>query len=241
MKIVEKLKAKASNNRAYEGITLAFLGDSVTQGCFEIYKKEDGGIETVFDKQNSYQRTVYDILAMLYPSVTVNVINAGISGDNTAGGLSRVQRDVLRHEPDLCVVCYGLNDCSPGEDSIAAYTGRLEKIFETIRASGCEVIFMTPNMMNTYVSASLTDADMRAIATRTAAMQNDGTFDAHIEAARALCRRMNVALCDCYAIWRKLGECGVDTTMLLSNRINHPTRQMNQLFADELVRVMLEL
>jgi hypothetical protein len=33
---------------------------------------------------------------------------------------------------------------------------------------------------------------------------------------------------------------GVDTTALLSNRINHPTREMNALFADELIKTMLE-
>ncbi len=241
MKLMEKMAAKAGNNRAYEGVTIAFLGDSVTQGCFEIYKKENGTIETVYDKQSSYEKHLFDILCTLYPSVTVNIINAGISGDNTAGGLARVERDVLRHAPDLVIVCYGLNDCSPAPESVERYTGNLAAIFESVRAAGCELIFMTPNMMNTYVSASLTDADMRAIAARCADMQNGGIFDAHIEAARALCRRMDVPVCDCYAIWKTLQQNGVDTTALLANRINHPTRQMNRLFADQLMRVMLGL
>ena len=42
---------------------IAFLGDSVTQGCFEIYKKENNEIETIFDKQYSYEKYVFDIIS----------------------------------------------------------------------------------------------------------------------------------------------------------------------------------
>ena len=239
MKIIEKMAAKAKDNFNTEGVTIAFLGDSVTQGCFEIYKKENNAIETVFDKRASYEMGVFDILCTLYPSVTVNIINAGISGDTAARGLSRIERDVLRHEPDLCVVCYGLNDCSLDEESVGRYTASLRKIFEKVRESGSELIFMTPNMMNTRVCPSLTDPDFIAIAEQTAKMQNEGFFDAHIDGARALCAEMGVKVCDCYASWKRLSECGVDTTALLSNRINHPTREMNKMFAYEIVKTML--
>ena len=100
-------------------------------------------------------------------------------------------------------------------------------------------IFMTPNMMNTKVSLHLKDSDFIELAKDTAFKQNEGFFDAHIDAARTLCAQMKVPVCDCYAIWKKLAESGVDTTELLSNKINHPTREMNKLFAYELVRTML--
>ena len=240
MKIIEKLAAKTADHMNHEGVTVAFLGDSVTQGCFEIYKKENNAIETVFDKRFSYEIGVFDILCMLFPVATVNIINAGISGDSAPRGLLRVERDVLRHEPDLTVVCYGLNDCSKKEGSIEKYVCTLGEIFDKIKASGSELIFMTPNMMNTRVSPHLTDPDFVTLAKRTAELQNGGTFDAHIEAARELCRERGVAVCDCYAIWKKLADSGVDTTELLSNKINHPTREINKLFAYELVKTMFE-
>ena len=240
MKIIEKMKAKAKDNFNREGVTIAFLGDSVTQGCFEIYKTEDDRIETVFDKKASYEMGVFDILCTLFPSVTVNIINAGISGDCAPRGLRRVEKDVLRHEPDLVLVCYGLNDCSLAENSIQKYTDSLRQIFEKIKESGSELIFMTPNMMNTYVSAALKDPDFVKVAEESATKQNSGRFDAHIDAARELCREMEVPVCDCYAIWKKLAESGVDTTALLSNKINHPTREMNKMFAYEIVKTMFE-
>ena len=239
MKITEKLSAKLNDNRNNEGVMIAFLGDSVTQGCFELYKKENNQVATFFDQSSSYERSVADILAMLYPSVPINILNAGISGDTSGRGLLRVERDVLRHEPDLTVVCYGLNDCGLTAESVVTYTENLRGIFGKILENGSELIFMTPNMMNTKVSPHITDPDFIRIAEGTQVKQNEGHFDAHIESARRLCAEMNIPVCDCYAIWKRLSECGVNTTELLSNKINHPTREMNKMFAYELVRTML--
>lgn len=41
MKIIDKLNAK-QDIYGEKPVTIAFLGDSVTQGCFECYIKEDG-------------------------------------------------------------------------------------------------------------------------------------------------------------------------------------------------------
>lgn len=239
MKIIEKFRRKVQDHFHNEGVTIAFLGDSVTQGCFEIYKKENNQIETVFDKRGSYEHHLFDLLCTLYPEATVNIINAGISGDQATRGAVRVERDVLRHQPDLTVVCYGLNDCSTKDGSIEKYTAALRSIFEQIKATDSELIFMTPNMMNTKISPTLCDPDFIKVATDCAKKQNEGYFDAHIDAARALCREMNVPVCDCYAIWKTMHACGVNTTELLANKINHPTREMNRLFAYELLRTMM--
>ena len=238
MKIIEKLVAKNDDVAHYEGATIAFLGDSVTQGCFEIYKKENNVVETVFDKRYSYEMGVFEILNLLFPSATVNIINAGISGDRASVGALRMERDVLRHQPDLTVVCYGLNDCNETPESVTDYTAALQQIFTKLKESGSEIIFMTPNMMNTKVSPHVTDPDFINIATRCAKLQNEGIFDAHIAAARQLCQANGIPVCDCYAICKTLAQSGVNTTELLSNHINHPTREMNKLFSMELVRTM---
>lgn len=39
MKIMNRIHEKANDNANKPGVTIAFLGDSVTQGCFELYKK----------------------------------------------------------------------------------------------------------------------------------------------------------------------------------------------------------
>ena len=132
-----------------------------------------------------------------------------------------------------------LNDCSDAADSVDTYVGALRGIFTQLREAGSEVAFMTPNTMNFYVDRELDDPDIITVAERKMALQVGGIFDRHIEAARALCGEMGVALCDCYAIWQSMKESGVDVTALLSNRINHPTRELHGLFAAELLRLML--
>ncbi len=240
MNIIKKIKAKAEDNAHNEGVTLAFLGDSVTQGCFELYKKEGNVVETVFDKRYSYEAYVFEIFCMLYPSVTLNIINAGISGDRACSGAERVERDVLSHKPDLTVVCYGLNDCAPEKTSLEEYITSLGNIFDKLKDSRCDIIFMTPNMMNTKISPHLTDKDYIDIAERKAKLQNDGILDLFVDEAKKLCNERKIPVCDCYSLWKKLYHGGVDTTELLANKINHPTREMNKLFAYELVKTMFE-
>lgn len=239
MKIAQKLK-ETTIDRHKAGVTIAFLGDSVTQGCFELYLK-NGEVATVFEQQSAYCHRVFDILAMLYPRVPVNIINAGRSGDRASRGINRLERDVLRHNPDLVVVCYGLNDCRRDEGSVSTYQNALRDIFTAVQAAGSELIFMTPNMMNTDISPHVTEPKFIAVATDTAGRQNDGILDAHLDAARALCVEMGVPVCDCYKIWQSMYEGGVNTTELLANKINHPIREMHQLFAYELVKIMLEV
>ena len=240
MNIMNKIRARAENNSAHEGVTIAFLGDSVTQGCFELYKTASGGIETIFDKNSAYHRYLDQILTMLYPNVPVNIINAGVSGGNAVHGLERLERDVLRHQPDLTVVCFGLNDSGNGLEGIGKYTDALEAIFTKLKEAGSEVIFMTPNMMNTYVSVHLTDEYVREVAERIGNVQLDGILDKYMEAAVAVCEKCGVKVCDCYAKWKRLAKNGVDTTSLLSNHINHPTREMNWLFAVSLIDAILD-
>lgn len=240
MKIMNLIRERAENNAGKEGVTIAFLGDSVTQGCFEIYKTQAGGIATVFDKNSTYHGYLDRIFSLLYPNVPVNVINAGISGGNAPHGLARLERDVIRHQPDLTVVCFGLNDSGNGPEGIEQYVDALAGIFEKLQAAGSEIIFMTPNMMNTYVNVALTDPDMRAIAENTQKTQNEGILESYLKAAVEVCIKYDVKVCDCYAKWKRLASNGVDITNLLSNKINHPTREMNWLFAVSLLDTMMD-
>jgi acyl-CoA thioesterase-1 len=69
------------------------------------------------------------------------VVNAGISGDTTEGGLLRLDRDVLVHRPRLVVVELGVNDVFgrwPRERTVA----NLRSITQRIRSQGASVILV---------------------------------------------------------------------------------------------------
>lgn len=240
MKIIEKLAAKAANNEDFPGVTLAFLGDSVTQGCFELLERADYGFINCHDRQSAYSAGVRRILSVLYPTVPVNIINAGVAGKDASHGLARLERDVLSHGPDLTVVCFGLNDSGRGEAGLELYTDSLGKIFDALKEAGSEIIFLTPNTMATHVSPLLKLPLFRELGETFSRRQREGGLDRYIEAAKALCAGRDIPVCDCYAIWKRLEAAGVNTTELLSNKLNHPTREMHWLFAYELVKIMLE-
>lgn len=238
MKILEKFTAKAADNSSMPAVTLAFLGDSVTQGCFELIERADTGFDNSHDRENAYPAKVAHILGILYPTVPVNVINAGVAGKSAPHGLARLERDVISHNPDLTVVCFGINDSGKGIEGIGTYTDALEQIFDRISETGSEIIFMTPNMMADYISPRLTSPRFQNTAERFVKRQQAGVLDQYIAAAKAVCASKGIPVCDCYQLWKNLRVGGVDTTQLLANYINHPTRDMHWLFAYELVKTI---
>ena len=240
MKIIDKIKEKQLDLMGKPAVTIAFLGDSVTQGCFDVYPLASSGIETYFDQESNYSRCLAKLLAMLYPTVPVNIINAGISGSRAPQDLMRLQQDVLSHNPDLVVVCFGLNDSMGGVENVSDYTDALRQIFAKLRAADKEIIFMTPNMMCTQVSDCVLDAGIRETAQRVSQAQNDGVLDLYLKEAAQVCGEYQVPICDCYAKWQLLYKNGVNITDLLSNKLNHPTKEMNWLFALSLLEQMMQ-
>ena len=122
----------------------------------------------------------------------------------------------------------GIDACRPLEN----YLDSLKIIFERCSAK-TEVVFMTPNMLNTHVIEEDTEERYRAYAAKTAEMQTNGRMDNYMESAVALAESMGVKVCNCYAKWKEMSKTQ-DITLLLDNRINHPTREMHKLFADML-------
>lgn len=237
MKIKQKFidREKVLNNPLP---VIAFIGDSVTQGCFECFFNENNQIDTVFRPHLAYSRLVADKLTAIYERVPPVIINAGISGDTAWGISQRLARDVLPFNPDLTVVSCGLNDCNVGNFEV--FTESLKKVFTDLKNAGSEVIFLTENMMCTYVSNEISDERLRAIAERSMNKQNGGEMDKFVQGAISVANECGVKVCDCYAKWKEMAENGVDTTALLVNGINHPTAQMHDLFAEELVKIILE-
>ena len=87
--------------------------------------------------------------------IEVRVINAGVSGDTTAGGLARLDW-ALADKPDLVILALGANDALRG---IAPATVRdnLDKMIQKIEANGAKVLLVgmlaPPNWGAEYESA----------------------------------------------------------------------------------------
>lgn len=224
MKIKDKIMLDKQGLAEHGPINIVIFGDSVSHGAVNEY----------IDYENVYWNVLRKKLNRFRDYVPVNMINASISGTSARRSVERVERQVLRHEPDLVIVCFGLNDVN---GDISDYVISLETIFKKCRDSGADVIFMTPNMLNTRVAAD-TSEQLMEYAAKTAEMQNSGRMDEFMSAAILTAEREGVPVCDCYAKWKELSK-ERDVTMLLANRINHPIPEMHQLFADGLYEMIM--
>ena len=65
MKIIEKFNKKNVNLKGESPVCIAFLGDSVTQGCFGDFQISETLVDTVFDAENGYHTKLRKILNML--------------------------------------------------------------------------------------------------------------------------------------------------------------------------------
>lgn len=225
MKIKEKLQLDYNGLYEHGAITIVVFGDSVSHGAVNGY----------IDYENGYWNVLKRRLNDVRSYVPVNVINSSISGTTAAVALPRMKKYVLPYRPDLVIVCFGLNDVHNG---LEEYTTALREIFSKCKSAGCDVIFMTPNMLNTYVANDTPD-EYRELAYKTMEIQNSGRMDLYMSAAVELAQNMGVPVCDCYAMWKKLSQTQ-DVTMMLANRINHPTPEMHKLFADALYAMIME-
>jgi len=226
MRIVDKLQMDVTGLLQYGPINIVAFGDSITHGALNIGEMD---YETVY--HNRLKKKIH-ALGSYYP---VNVINAGIGGITAERSLGRMNSQVLKYDPDLVIVCFGLNDVTRDKD---VYLNSLKTIFDRCRENGSDVIFMTPNMLNTYVAQD-THPEHRESAKKMAFIQTSGRMDDYMSSAHELAQSMGVTVCDCYTQWKKLSETQ-DTTLLLANRINHPIREMHELFAKSLFDVIFE-
>jgi len=112
-----------ANSTVPAQVSILVLGDSLTAG----YGLEQGESFPA-QLENSLQSAGY----------AVKVINAGVSGDTTAGGLSRIDW-ALADQPQIVVVELGANDALRGLDP--AYTrSNLDQIITRLKEAGCRVI-----------------------------------------------------------------------------------------------------
>ena len=78
--------------------------------------------------------------ALLQQGIEVRVVNGGISGDTTAGGLARLDW-ALADKPDLVILELGANDALRGIDP-ATVRDNLDKMIGKIEASGTKLLLI---------------------------------------------------------------------------------------------------
>ena len=120
---------------------LLILGDSISAG-FGL-KESENWVQILEDSVNS-------------SGLKLKIINSSISGDTTIGGLSRIENDLVTHEPNYVLVELGGNDALRGYP-IDKIKNNLSKIIDaTFQAEAKPIIMqikIPPNYGKNYVAA----------------------------------------------------------------------------------------
>lgn len=121
-----------------ETVRVVFLGDSLTAG-YEL------------DESQAFPALVAERLEA--SGRRVKVVNAGVSGDTTAGGLARLDW-LLRQQPDVLFVGLGANDGLRGVP-LESSEANLRRILERARDAGVRVLLagmlIPPNYGADYI------------------------------------------------------------------------------------------
>ena len=129
------MPAVASAESKLDGLTIVAFGDSLTEG-------------TLWWNNNNLD-TYPDILQKNFPNSTV--INAGQRGDSTYNALLRYKTDVLAQNPDIVIMCFGMNDQAweiqyeRPVQTLERYRVQLVEMLRAFQEAGADVIFVTPN------------------------------------------------------------------------------------------------
>lgn len=114
--------ATGSPAAAQERVIVAF-GDSLTAGL---------GVPA----EQSYPSRLAERLTA--EGYAYRVVNAGVSGDTTAGGLRRVDW-ALRLKPEIVILELGANDALRGQD-LAAVRANVDQLVARFQAAGAQVL-----------------------------------------------------------------------------------------------------
>ncbi|MCU1128544.1 hypothetical protein JAK51_20255 [Stenotrophomonas maltophilia] len=141
--VVQDLQATWPGNHT---INIVAFGHSVPAGY---------GVTPTVHKRDAYPRLLEDALAEAYPYAVLNVIGAGIGGENSSAGLQRFQHDALDHHPRVVLIDYGLNDRALPLD---VSRQNLSSMIEATRAVGACPVLLTPTWDTQADPANVGDA-----------------------------------------------------------------------------------
>lgn len=111
-KVFEKVEKTGS-------LTIGIIGGSITAGA----AASDFG-------KTSWGPLLRDWFKQQYPDADIKFYNAGIGATNSVFGVHRVDNDLLRHNPDLVVVEYSVND-SHTVGTKVSYESLMRKILKS--------------------------------------------------------------------------------------------------------------
>lgn len=118
--------------RAGEKLTVGFFGASLTWGA-----------NASDPQKTSYRANVAKKFKQTYPRAHFEFVDGAIGGTGSQLGVFRLQRDMLRYNPDLVFLDFSANDdiYSANRDSLASYESLVNRLVTQAKVPVVQVIF----------------------------------------------------------------------------------------------------
>lgn len=108
----------------------------------------DSNTEVTFHTQGrmNWVGLLSEALFETYGNGACTMINAGKCGSSYEEGLARLERDVLRHQPDLVILAFGMNDAAQGLAALAGVIANARRMIGRVReVCHSDILVRTPN------------------------------------------------------------------------------------------------
>jgi len=133
-----------------EHVTIVALGDSITEITFHTH----GAMNWV--------GLLAEAIFAEYGNGICTLINSGKCGSTYAEALERLDRDVLRFQPDLVILALGMNDAGAGRAGLTTFKRQVRETIRRIQDNcGSEVLICTPNPIVTVNGLPLPEGQQR--------------------------------------------------------------------------------
>jgi len=223
-------------------VVVAF-GDSVTAGHFEsLLCNDDAPVKAqtmsentdaeridyegnpaveVTDARECYLERFRLKLIDKYEQTSVSTINSGIAGETLIQMSARLERDVIRYQPDLVIINGALNwDRQCGDSEF--YKKLLLDVVRKIRnRTEADIVLLTPNGDVPCPRLGIYES----------------TTSDRVKVIRELAVEEKVCLVDVYSIWEEARKRGCPWPELLSNGANHPGVEGHEAYAIALMKL----
>ena len=125
---------------------LAF-GNSLTEGV------TSDPVTTLLEPSRSYPFQLQRQLASRYLVQTIDVVNAGLSGERVADGLRRIEAQIDAVRPEVVLVMEGSNDVGSPDFSLAETSAALDDMIDEVLSRGADAMIATLPPMRPSSSA----------------------------------------------------------------------------------------
>ena len=182
---MKKTLAKLKNS---EHVTVVAFGDSNTEITFHTAGRMNWvGLldEAIFET---------------YGNGVCTIVNSGKCGSSCQEGLERLDRDVIRYDPDLVILAFGMNDATFGMEYLPKFKSEVEEIVNIIcRECGSEILVRTPNPVVTVNGLPLPEG---AVSPGKAWQEPEHFLEEYSQALVETAENLKCPVVDHYSLWK---------------------------------------